>query len=1013
MNWEVVDEIIYIVQLGDAKYHVYKIGSTTSFRKRMRQYFTTFCQKISNIDDSSDITAILQAYKINKVASEIDELLKKDKNRGFVRFADTNEKCGTEIYECTKVCAKLEKWFLNKNIGYKKLSEEEVRSLYYDDEKIKFAKSDIDLVPKQHQTDVFESIYESLVLSNSTQIRWTCGSGKTLLVLFFIKKYAEALNFKKIIIGVSSRIIRKQFWENIDKLAFKGELDIDVICYKSSYKHVSAEYCLKIADEAHHIANISSEDDSNRFIKFHEIKARKSIYMTATPKFIISDAKIEKKSITYSMDDEKYFGNVAAEFSAKRAIEGNLITDFNVELIPGEENMVEWAASVIEQIKNETKSRELRHLIVYMKNVEETDRLLGLIQYDDEYSESAISAVHSKTKNISMILSEYAESKFGVLIVCDILGEGVDIPIADTVIMARKMQSKIQIYQYLMRVNRLCKEKPKKKAKYIFNLSKSEYAKSTYKLVIDGINEGTFNNFTSVKLKSKPPSKPAEILPKPEDETSPEIKEEKIIARIPRVAKVKTEEEKTESKIYFRSVIDKWMDEMTIMMERTKSDDILNFSSYRELLKTNADRLTFEKIGYKELELCIVILSVTMILDNYSLFGYFIVYIQWYLPRLGDMPSILTAFESSLKITGIRKHIIEYTEYIIKYIRIGDQYFDHICFDFHMYIFEHYDLEVIKYFYEKLNKESKDTCRRWFSSMQAGIRKYQDVERVKWFVETGFAIHTDCKEYLTIDMRRYVYASEVCKDIDNAIEKSAYLDNDLNIILDSIKLNIKEKKENDYYGKISKLPWGSNLDKLDKFLLDQKIKIETGDLEKTISNGNGKYLKLLLTRIKLSKETFFELLKYASDQNSPSSLKILIKCTHLKIDPHFVGHILFSDISEPEITAILKMTVPRLKKKIENSLKNGYDFEIADYIECYESKTHELFLYLIDKKVEIIKYDPKLFYMAYEHKKYLLVKCMLKYNLNYHKTKFKIEKSGDKFIIEQLFGENEGIKLII
>jgi predicted helicase len=65
-----------------------------------------------------------------------------------------------------------------------------------------------------------------------------------------------------------------------------------ITTYHSSYLLNKFSFDFKISDECHHLVSFSNsnDNDSEKFINFHNIKAYKSLFMTATEK-IINDPK--------------------------------------------------------------------------------------------------------------------------------------------------------------------------------------------------------------------------------------------------------------------------------------------------------------------------------------------------------------------------------------------------------------------------------------------------------------------------------------------------------------------------------------------------------------------------------------------------------------------------------------------------------------------------------------------------------------------------------------------------
>ncbi|GAA8367310.1 DEAD/DEAH box helicase family protein [Helicobacter pylori] len=100
---------------------------------------------------------------------------------------------------------------------------------------------------------------------------------------------------------------------------------------------------LIICDEAHRTVgamySTNERDDKNAFTLCHSdenIKAKKRLYMTATPKVYSESSKAkakEKDNVIYSMDDEEIFGEEIYTLNFERAIALDLLTDYKVIIL--------------------------------------------------------------------------------------------------------------------------------------------------------------------------------------------------------------------------------------------------------------------------------------------------------------------------------------------------------------------------------------------------------------------------------------------------------------------------------------------------------------------------------------------------------------------------------------------------------------------------------------------------------------------------------------------------------
>ncbi len=103
------------------------------------------------------------------------------------------------------------------------------------------------------------------------------------------------------------------------------------------------EIDLIICDEAHRTVgamySTNERDDKNAFTLCHSdehIKAKKRLYMTATPKVYSESSKAkakEKDNVIYSMDDEEIFGEEIYTLNFSKAIALDLLTDYKVIIL--------------------------------------------------------------------------------------------------------------------------------------------------------------------------------------------------------------------------------------------------------------------------------------------------------------------------------------------------------------------------------------------------------------------------------------------------------------------------------------------------------------------------------------------------------------------------------------------------------------------------------------------------------------------------------------------------------
>lgn len=115
---------------------------------------------------------------------------------------------------------------------------------------------------------------------------------------------------------------------------------------------------LIVCDEAHRTTGVKQKDKKqSAFTKVHDnenVKAKKRLYMTATPRLYSSDAQAkakEKEVLVWSMDDPEWFGEEIYRIGFGAAVEKQLLSDYKVIVLTLDENSVD--ADLQKQILDE------------------------------------------------------------------------------------------------------------------------------------------------------------------------------------------------------------------------------------------------------------------------------------------------------------------------------------------------------------------------------------------------------------------------------------------------------------------------------------------------------------------------------------------------------------------------------------------------------------------------------------------------------------------------------------
>ena len=161
-------------------------------------------------------------------------------------------------------------------------------------------------------------------------------------------------------------------YQSIDAVS---EAQKEVLKYTSG---AYGEFDLIICDEAHRTTGFKLSDaDESNFVKVHSndnVRGKKRLYMTATPRFYGESARIraaESNGILFSMDDEngqKTYGKEFFRVNFSYAVNHGLLTDYKVLVLTVNED------DVPEGIMSYVRDKDLKEL-----NLDETSKLIGII----------------------------------------------------------------------------------------------------------------------------------------------------------------------------------------------------------------------------------------------------------------------------------------------------------------------------------------------------------------------------------------------------------------------------------------------------------------------------------------------------------------------------------------------------------------------------------------------------------------------------------------------------------
>jgi len=434
--------------------------------------------------------------------------------------------------------------------------------------------------PLKHQNELIETIEEYYKKENRGRLYMPCGTGKTFMGYWISTQICKA---EKIFIVVPSLYLLSETFEtwvkqtlndNFEYLLLGSDIDrnnknfeyllttdkneaknkllnkkkiLVITTYQSS--HILKKICedvnfifdFGIFDEAHR--TVGEKNKMYTSLISNKFYSKKTIFMTATEKiYNYTKSKLDEKRIEniISMNNEKIYGKVILNYSMKKAIESNQLCDYKIiaprisnyeseKIIDSDKNISInnintniKTLSLSSTIKNTFDNLNNTHMLVFTNKNKKAHEIYELLKYlyndtNDIYIKylNGSSSMNKRRCEIQ----KFKDSKRAIICSARIFGEGVNIPICDSICFAENKSSSIDIVQYLGRCLRLCKEKPNKLSNVIipFYLNKDNNIfteKSTlyYKLrtilksigttddtVIDKFNIVDYSNINKLK----------------------------------------------------------------------------------------------------------------------------------------------------------------------------------------------------------------------------------------------------------------------------------------------------------------------------------------------------------------------------------------------------------------------------------------------------------------------------------------------------------------------------------
>ena len=408
-------------------------------------------------------------------------------------------------------------------------------------------------VPRKHQEIAIKKVIEGFKKADRGKLIMACGTGKTFTALKIAEKLGAnnghilflvpsisllsqtlrewssetVVSLNSFTVCSDSKVNKKNEDIHTYDLAFpattdasqlfkqvnsvRGKLTVIFSTYHSIQTISEAQaqglpaFDLIVCDEAHRTTGVTFEGGKDsHFVKVHHqdfIKAKKRLYMTATPRIYQEQAKKrakENEAILCSMDDENIYGSEFHRLDFSEAVGNDLLSDYKVMVLAVDEKYVSKAFQhLISDQENQIKLDDVVKLVGCWNGL---SKRMAESSEDDEtdsvpmhravaFSNSIINSKkvvqlfnkiaekyhHSEPKELLYCKAEHVDGTFNALKrnrlldwlkeepstnTCHILSnarclsEGVDVPALDAVMFLNPRNSQVDIVQSVGRVMR-------------------------------------------------------------------------------------------------------------------------------------------------------------------------------------------------------------------------------------------------------------------------------------------------------------------------------------------------------------------------------------------------------------------------------------------------------------------------------------------------------------------------------------------------------------------------------
>jgi superfamily II DNA or RNA helicase len=532
-------DFIYVIDRSEDLIISRKIGSTKHPKSRLANYKTFYFSKTNKALTYDKI------YLVDENCYVIDERLKYDPNRGFVRRCETKEysNVGTEFYQLDNF-EQLENWFSRHNIKYKEYDMtyhiEEIRDCSEED-KIKFQISEqrrkaqeaeqerkaqeaeqerkaqeaeqerkaqeAEIILQGYQIDVYSRTVTHLEKNKSCVLDIFCGGGKTVLYQKYFQDHESSYDFTILVVpklGLMSDMVVR--WLplltklNIEYIQIgsnsAGTTSMEkVISFITRHSggfifstYASADIfidCLSKMSRALIIFDEAHNCCREQLIK--KIYSNSShisnmMFGTATPDYTSS----------INMTMEKYFGEFICNIPMARLIREKRLCPYKIIVCETEANVktkanINYYDNAINILKQYLiKGNDLNKVLMYANSVQSVKAIYEQIASDSFFRENNIKIwrVYSGMKEgVEQIKRAFIDcQETAIMINCKIFTEGIDIPALDAVVFCDPKNSQADIIQCFGRALRY---QPNKVAKIFIPVADCDAKENRFSILLN------------------------------------------------------------------------------------------------------------------------------------------------------------------------------------------------------------------------------------------------------------------------------------------------------------------------------------------------------------------------------------------------------------------------------------------------------------------------------------------------------------------------------------------------